>query len=378
VSAEREFLPGLELCRALYEEAVRPVLAEHFPGLVHSAARIGHGSEVLGFDTVRSTDHDWGPSVQLFVRPEDAAAGPEIRRVLAERLPTAVRGWPVHYQRKDDPNDPVDQLRLTDGRKNHHVWVVEPGAWFRARLGADPVAGPLAVREWLAVPQQRLAEVTAGAVFHDGLGVLGPVRERLAWYPDDVWRFLLAGQWTKLAQEEAFVGRAAEVEDGLGSRVVAARQVRELMRLALLQARRYAPYSKWLGSAFRRDVPGSAELGSLLERVLAAGHYAEREALLCEAYEELARRQNVLGLTSEPPDPVRRPYYGRPFQVIHGERFALALWDSVEGPELRARQPIGGVDQWADSTDFLGDLAAARTASDALAGPKTGRWVLPS
>src|SRR5205807_1350078 len=69
VTAESEFLPGLELCRALYEEAVRPVLDKHFPGLAHSAARIGHGSEVLGFDTVRSTDHDWGPTVQLFVRP---------------------------------------------------------------------------------------------------------------------------------------------------------------------------------------------------------------------------------------------------------------------------------------------------------------------
>lgn len=378
MTAEREFLPGLELCRALYEEAVRPILDRHFPGLAHSAARIGHGSEVLGFDTVRSTDHDWGPKVQVFVRQEDTAAGPEIHRVLAERLPAAVRGWPVHYQRKDDPNDPVEQMRLTDGPKNHHVWVVEPGAWLRSRLGADPVAGPFTVREWLAVPQQRLAEVTGGALFHDGLGVLGPVRKQLAWYPDDVWRFLLAGQWTKVAQEEAFVGRAAEAGDSLGSRMVAARQVRELMRLALLQARRYAPYSKWLGSAFRRDVPGSAELGALLERVLAADEYAERETLLCEAYEELARRQNALGSTAEPIDPARRFYYGRPFQVIHGERFALALWDSIEDPELRARQPIGGVDQWADSTDFLGDLAAARTASDALAGPKTGRWVLPS
>lgn len=378
MTAEREFLPGLELCRALYEEAVRPILDEHFPDLAHSAARIGHGSEVLGFDTVRSTDHDWGPTVQLFVRPEDIAAEPEIRRVLAERLPATVRGWPVHYQRKDDPNDPVEQLRVTDGPKNHHVWVAEPAAWFRWRLGADPVAGPLTVREWLAVPQQRLAEVTAGAVFHDGLGVLGPVRRQLGWYPDDVWRFLLAGAWIKLAQEEAFVGRAAEVGDGLGSRVVAGRQVRELMRLALLQARRYAPYSKWLGSTLRRDVMGSAELGALLERLLAADLYAEREALLCEAYEELARRQNVLGLTAGPIDPTRRLYYGRPFQVIHCERFALALWDSIQGSELRTRQPIGGADQWADSTDFLGDLAAVRTASDALEGPKTGRWVLPS
>ena len=63
---------------------------------------------------------------------------------------------------------------------------------------------------------------------------------------------MLAAQWTWVAQEEAFVGRAVEVGDELGSRVMAARVVRELMRLCFLLERAYAPYSKWLGSAFAR------------------------------------------------------------------------------------------------------------------------------
>jgi hypothetical protein len=36
---------------------VRPVLDAHFPGLAHSAALIGDGSDVLGFDTPVSRDH---------------------------------------------------------------------------------------------------------------------------------------------------------------------------------------------------------------------------------------------------------------------------------------------------------------------------------
>ena len=62
-----EFVPGLTLAELFYKEAVSPVLLKHFSRLRYSAALIGHGSEVLGFDTERSTDHHWGPRVQLFL-----------------------------------------------------------------------------------------------------------------------------------------------------------------------------------------------------------------------------------------------------------------------------------------------------------------------
>src|SRR5688500_19140241 len=62
-----DFIPGLQLSEVLYRESVAPVLAREFPGLVHSAARIGTGSDVLGFDTDRSTDHEWGPRLLLFL-----------------------------------------------------------------------------------------------------------------------------------------------------------------------------------------------------------------------------------------------------------------------------------------------------------------------
>ena len=66
VSALPEFLPGLELSRQFYEEVVRPLLDQRFPGLPHAAGRLGSGSEVLAFDTEMSTDHDWGPCCTSF------------------------------------------------------------------------------------------------------------------------------------------------------------------------------------------------------------------------------------------------------------------------------------------------------------------------
>lgn len=66
-------------------------------------------------------------------------------------------------------------------------------------------------------------------------------------------------------------------------------------------------------------------------------------------------------------DPSPSPYHGRPFLVLHAERFARPLAASVADPELRGLPLTGGVDQWADSTDLLmgagGDaLRAARAA----------------
>ena len=124
------------------------------------------------------------------------------------------------------------------------------GAWLGGRLGFDP-RDEVTLLDWLAIPAQRLAEFTTGAVFHDGPDELTAARAALAWYPHDLWLHLLACQWQRIGQEEAFPGRCAEAGDDLGSRIVTARLARDLTRLVLLMHRRYPPYSKWLGTALR-------------------------------------------------------------------------------------------------------------------------------
>ena len=337
------FLPGIDLARALYTDAVAPLLAEHLPGVAHAAALIGSGSEVLGLDTERSTDHSWGPRLQLFLTDPRDRAG--VRDLLADRLPDRVRGWPTRFL--PVPGEPgtrlLDHTGSPEGRNG--VEVADLAAWCRSWLGFDP-SGGVRTDDWLSTPTQRLASVVGGAVFHDPNGDLTRVRRHLAWYPDDVWRYVLACQWRRVAQEEPFVGRCAEAGDDLGARVVAARLVRDLMVLALLLERRYAPYTKWLGSAFAR-LPGSAELAPLLSRGLAADSGA-----LSEAGALLAERQNATGLATRP-DTRPRPFHSRPYPVLDADRFTRALLDRVRDPDLRDRPPVGTVDQFADSTDVL-------------------------
>jgi uncharacterized protein DUF4037 len=349
------FVPGLQLSRAFYTEAVQPHLAD----LPHSAARMGSGSEVLGFDTPRSADHEWGPRLEVFLSPADAGRIPELDRRLAERLPRTFHGWPTHFEIVE--GDRVGRMSPTDGPVRHRVGISTVDGWL-AGLGVDPRAA-LRAHDWLALPTQTLAEVTGGAVFHDGLGELEPVRAALAWYPPDVWRYVLACQWQRIAQEEAFVGRAGEVGDELGSAVVAARLVRDLMRLALLLHRRYPPYSKWLGSAFAA-LPVAGALDPVLRRALAATAWRERERHLSAAYEALAAVQNDTGLAA-PVDPTTRPYFGRPFQVLKADRVADALLAAVGDPAIAALPRVGAIDQHADNTDLLADTTRRRAVARA-------------
>jgi hypothetical protein len=189
------------------------------------------------------------------------------------------------------------------------------------------------------------------------------LRGHLAWYPDDVWLWMTACQWRRVAQEEAFVGRAAEVGDELGAQVVAGRLARELMRLWFLFQRRYWPYAKWLGTAFGR-LSGTDETGAALQAAMAATSPAEREAALITACELTARAHNDTRLT-DPVEPIARSYHGRPYAVIMADRFVDAC--RARFTAATAALPlIGTVDQWADSTDVLSDPARTRSAATAV------------
>ncbi|MCS6757984.1 MAG: DUF4037 domain-containing protein [Candidatus Devosia euplotis] len=117
-------------------------------------------------------------------------------------------------------------------------------------------------------------------MFHDDAGRLGRAREQVAYFPNDVWLYKIACQWRRIAEEKAFVGRAGQVGDDLGSPVIAARPVQDVMRMDFLLERRYAPYAKWFGSAFAR-LPIAASLRPHLDQALLAGHWEARGRLGC-------------------------------------------------------------------------------------------------
>ncbi|MCI4066965.1 DUF4037 domain-containing protein [Micromonospora sp. R77] len=352
------FVPGLTLAQRFHDEVLAPLLARHRPGLRYAAGLLDGGSELLGLDTARSTDHDWGPRALLLVADPAEVAG--LRVLLDAELPARFLDWPTRFR-----GGPEVRLGVADpAGERHGVQVAELGGWLRDRLGFDPRTG-IGVADWLATPTQRLAELTGGAVFHDGLdGALHTVRARLAWYPDDVWRHVLAACWTRIGQSEHLAGRCAEVGDELGSRVVAAGLARDVLRLGLLLHRRWPPYDKWLGTVFA-GLPAAGPVVAALGDALGPGAWADRQAGLVRALETVGGWTNDTGL-AEAVDPTARTFHERPFLVLDGGRFATALRAGIADPVLRARPPLGAVDQYVDSVDVLTHPERVRRVAAAL------------
>src|SRR5439155_22688732 len=142
------------------------------PGLGYGTALIGPGSEVLGFDTERSTDHDFGPRVLLFLATgEDRSRRAAIARELEARLPDTYRGFATRFNLSHDPAGTPPR---------HHVVLTTVARWSRTALGVDVTAGRLSALDRLTISWQRYAEATGGAVFRDDLGELAAMRATLS------------------------------------------------------------------------------------------------------------------------------------------------------------------------------------------------------
>lgn len=347
------FLPGRELSRRFFTEAIAPILAGEIPGLRCAVGLLGGGSEVLGFDTDMSTDHDWGPRVQLFVHEsEHTGLRDRIDTALRDGLPHQFHGFPTRVVDGElqDPRAPQA------GSVPHRVEITTARRFLSEYLGFDPgphLAGEIAPADWLTFPEQKLRTLSDGPVFHDDIGLV-ELRQRFAYYPHDLWLYLLASAWARLGEEEHLMGRAGIVGDDLGSALIAARIVRDLMRLAFLMERTFAPYPKWFGTAFAR-LGSAAALQPHLGAVLAARTWQEREHHLVPAYRIVAERHNRLALTDPiPSEP--RTFFTRPFRVIALNGFADGLLAQIRDDRVRrlaTRPLIGGIDLLSDSTALV-------------------------
>jgi hypothetical protein len=338
-------MTGAELARRFHRDEVAPPLRRHYPRLRYAAARLGSGSDVLGRDDVTSRDHDWGCRLTVLVDGADAAVVPQVHELLERELPERYGDHPTRFATTWDP------------RVTHRVEVATVTDFVRSRLGVDPLSG-MSAYDWLIVTGQSVLEVTAGPVFIDGTAELGAVRRRLTWYPPDLERYVLAAAWQRLAQRMPLVGRTAMRGQELQSRLLCAGLVGDLIRIAFLVSRRWAPYDKWLEAVFR-TLPVAGELADL-EPAATAEDWRVREAGLAAAVEVLLRAQRELGLPT--PVTAAAPFWDRPYRTVD-DAVSRALLAEITDPVLTGLPRVGSIEQWVDSVDVLTDVRLRAAAA---------------
>ena len=360
----QKFLPGLDLSEAFFKDAVQPLLAENHPNLSYAAGRLDWGSDVLGFDTPMSMDHGWGPKLTLYLTPTDYdQCHQALDDLFTYHLPLEVRGFPTHFA---EPYADGGVMQKKDSHPIHHMVTITTIQQFFQDYFGLALDSSLSALDWLTLPQQKLRTLQSGRIFHDDLG-LEDIRKRFAWYPDDLWRYLMAVQWQRIDQDAPFVGRAGSVKDELGSQLIATRLVREIMRLGFLLSKVYPPYAKWFGTAFD-DLFISLPLKTILSNIVNSESWQKRQRYLSDAYAILMEYHANLQIPKQSFSDVPT-FHDRPFLVPEGGRFVEALLAEIRDPKIKALpRHLGNVDQISDNTDILEDPQRCRAMIRTLLG----------
>lgn len=345
----KTFIKGLDLNHKFYRQVIQPLLEERFPAVRYSAALLGYGSDVLGYDTPTSIDHNWGPRCVLFLHEEDFHLAEDLRVFFSHNLPLSFLGFPTNFS---NPRDDHTQTMLATGAYpiNHLIEILPFEAYFKNQLRVNNIQS-ISKQEWLNLNDQVLLELTRGAVFHDGLNWLEAMRNALKFYPEDIRRLRLASLWQSVSNEEAFIGRCIQLNDEIGLKLIAARMVNTLMKIAFYYEQRYIPYSKWFGTAFK-DLVNGGELQPLIQAILDERNPADIEAQLCALGMKLVEIHNRDADLPHLDNKVEN-FFGRPSKVIFAERIVAALIDSIQDAEIQ-KCPLNttAIDVKLDSVDW--------------------------
>ena len=349
-----KFIKGKELCRNFFTEIAKPILDRQFPGLVYSAGLLGYGSDVLGYDDPVSTDHMWGSRFYLFLKEEDQALKPQLLEAFSSHFPETYQGYHVNFS-PPDPNDGGVRHATPslDGKVNPLIFLYTIEEYLDFYLGTHQLDN-LSDIEWLSFSEHRLLALAVGEFYVDMLH-LADTLSPISYYPQNVWLYLIASNWSLIAEEQAFVKRCASTGDETGSILVCARIAERLMRLAFLYCKQYAPSSKWFGTAFQR-LPIQQTIKDAIYKAVSAPSISQREEQIVLAQQLMAQLHNSLSVTEPVPDKIES-YFGRDIQVIHPDRIAAIVASHLKDTPLAHAPLIGTLSEVANFTTLYENVS---------------------
>lgn len=233
---------GIDICRKYYETFVRPMIDEKFPEYASkiAAGLVGEGSDAFGFDDELSRDHDWGPSVVLWIGKEtDAEIGDKLRSA---------------YEELPDEMDGIKRAPYVRGKSRRGVQVIPE--FFERLTGASEYENI----DWRNTESSKLAAAVNGEIWRDDEGVVTAFREKLSkGYPEEIL-FLNLAQYCALFSREGQYNcaRVKSRGDNMTSHMFAYDAIRDAMKLKYLSENKFFPHDKWLRKGLKAFEDGEA------------------------------------------------------------------------------------------------------------------------
>lgn len=338
--SQEDFIPGLQLNKGFYYDIVKPLIDKEYPNIRYAAALTGHCSDVFGFDDYKSTDHVWGPRLQIFLEEENYyTLKDDLDTLFRYNLPFEYKGFPTNYKAVEGWFNNAYMQYKKAYPINHFIEIETVNSFFNRDIVINK-DWKIDFNDWLAYPVQNLLELTSGEVFYDDIGDLTKARQALAFFPDEVLVLRTYILWKAINEEQAFIGRCAEKNDRIGESLITSRIINKLMKICFYYEKKYFPYSKWFGVAFSK-LKIAKSVSTLIEKVITSAERKEREEALNNLYIELIHKHNSIGLTDyvEPKiiNYYNRGYIGFDSEIILEELSKEIDWGKIKDIDLLSR-----------------------------------------
>ena len=281
-----ENIKGLELSKKYFYDLVLPEFEKNLNDILPLCAfgLVGEGSECYGYDDKISQDHDFGPSVCIWLRKDDYLKHKDKINEVLKKLPKTYLGF-QELKESEWGSDRRGLLNIED--------------FYFKFLGSSKA--PETIADWQKIPETALATVTNGEVFLDNLGEFTKVRKDLLnYYPEPMRQNKIATRLMNISQHGQYnYTRCLKRND-----LVAANQclylfVDEVIHLVFLLNRRYKIFYKWSNRALLDLKILGEEIHKLLEDMVFAQNKIPYVRKICKVLAEEIRNQKLTNCSSE-------------------------------------------------------------------------------
>lgn len=279
-------IKGLELSKKYFYDIVLPEFEKSLKDILPLCAfgLVGEGSECYGYDDKISQDHDFGPSVCIWLRKDDYLKHKDKINEVLKKLPKTYLGF-QELKESEWGSDRRGLLNIED--------------FYFKFLGSSKA--PETIADWQKIPETALATVTNGEVFLDNLGEFTKVRKDLLnYYPEPMRQNKIATRLMNISQHGQYnYTRCLKRND-----LVAANQclylfVDEVIHLVFLLNRRYKIFYKWSNRALLDLKILGKEIHKLLEDMVFAQNKIPYVRKICKVLAEELRNQKLTNCGSE-------------------------------------------------------------------------------